>query len=125
MPTRKFNQNSYQHGQWNVICDVCGFKFKSGDIKKRWDGLQVCKDDWEIRQPLDFERGVKDDPSVPYTRPDSAEIGGTDINGNTFPPTFDADAKAIGDRPDPDNDGLVEGDHLENGEIVAGTVTKA
>lgn len=123
MATHTKDQNSYMHGSWNVICDVCGFKFKSDDIKERWDGLQVCKDDWEIRHPLDFERGVADDPSVPYTRPDSAEAGGTDINGNTFPPSINATANAVGTRPDPDEDGLVEGDHLKDGEVEPGTVS--
>ena len=86
MPARKYNQNTYHHGQWNVSCDVCGFKFKSGDIKKRWDGLYVCKDDFEQRHPSDFMKGFRDDPSVPYTRPDGIETGGTDIGGNPFPP---------------------------------------
>lgn len=71
MATRLHNQNSLVTGQWNTICDVCGFKFKSGDLKKRWDGMMCCKDDWEVRHPLDFVKGVPDDSSVPWTRPDS------------------------------------------------------
>ena len=50
MVTRTKDQNSYEHGGWNVICDVCGFKFKNVDIKKRWDGLYVCKEDYEQRR---------------------------------------------------------------------------
>jgi len=72
MPTtRKFNQNTHIPGQWNAICDVCGFKFKSGDLRPRWDGIMVCAEDWETRHPSDFQRGVTDDPSVPWTRQDS------------------------------------------------------
>ena len=87
MPTRSYNQNTLYNGQWNVICDVCGFKFKSNDIHDRWDGLQVCRDDWEARHPMDFQRGFKDDQSVPYTRPDGTSGGtnadGTPIEGTT------------------------------------------
>jgi hypothetical protein len=86
MPTRAHNQNTYLHGSWNVICDRCSMKFKSVDIKEEWNGLKVCKDCWEPRHPMDFQKGFKDDPSVPYTRPDGIETGGTDIGGNPFPP---------------------------------------
>jgi len=86
MPTRTHSQNALAHGQWNGLCDVCGFKFKSNDLKKRWDGLYVCKEDWEPRHPSDFQRGVKEDPSVPWNRVDGLETGGTDIGGNPFPP---------------------------------------
>ena len=70
MPRRKKNQNTLVLGQWSVLCDVCGFKFKSGDIKERWDGLRVCHDDFEQRHPSDFFRVRGEDTSVPFTRPD-------------------------------------------------------
>lgn len=38
-------------GQWRVVCDVCGFKFHSGDLRKRWDNLMVCQKDWEVKHP--------------------------------------------------------------------------
>ncbi len=38
-------------GNWKVVCDVCGFWFPSGEVKKRWDGLIVCKKDFEVRHP--------------------------------------------------------------------------
>lgn len=49
-----------------MICAVCGRKVKSDEIKKRWDGVFVCKEDWEPRHPLDFIRAINDDSSVPY-----------------------------------------------------------
>ena len=90
MTTRKFNQNTLELGQWNVLCDVCGMKFKSGDIKKRWDGLRVCAEDWEPRHPMDFFRGRKDDQGVAYSRTDGSGADGsgatgTDIEGNPIP----------------------------------------
>lgn len=38
-------------GQWRVICDICGFRFHSADLKKRWDNLMVCEKDWEVKHP--------------------------------------------------------------------------
>lgn len=59
----------YAPGDWNVICDRCGFKYKASQMKETWDGLMVCKKDWEPRQPQDYVRGVKDNQAVPWTRP--------------------------------------------------------
>ena len=58
----------YKPGAWNVHGDVCGFKFKSTDIQKRWDGLMVCKDDWEIDHPQKFLRVREDRQTVPFVR---------------------------------------------------------
>jgi hypothetical protein len=58
-------------GSYNAICDQCGFKFKNISMRTQWDGLRVCKDCFEVRQPQDFVRGVKDEQSVPIARPDS------------------------------------------------------
>ena len=33
--------NKFVSGQWNAICDRCGFKFKSSELKKDWQGLQA------------------------------------------------------------------------------------
>lgn len=82
MAYRIKNQNTLVIGDWNAQCDRCGFKFKASDLKKTWDGLYVCKDDWEPRHPMDFLKGRKDDPSVPWSRPESSDSSGTDINGS-------------------------------------------
>lgn len=58
----------YKSGSWNVHCDVCGFKFKATDIKKRWDGLMVCKDDWEPDHPQKYIRVTEDIQVVPFVR---------------------------------------------------------
>jgi hypothetical protein len=50
-----------------MICQVCGFKYKNFDMKLRWDNVWCCPQDWEVRQPQDFVRGVKDQMAVPYT----------------------------------------------------------
>ena len=41
-------------GTWATICDVCGFRFPSDKLHKRWDGLMTCSADWELRHPQDF-----------------------------------------------------------------------
>ena len=61
-------------GDYNIICDVCGWKMKASHGRKRWDGYIVCKDDWEPRQPLDFYTTPNDVHVLPYTRPDSNGI---------------------------------------------------
>lgn len=62
----------YKPGCWNAICDVCGFTYKSDQLRKRWDGLMVCSKDYEMRHPMDFLKVPTDDPSVPWTRPTPA-----------------------------------------------------
>lgn len=63
-------RNYLELGQWNVICDRCGFQFKSGMIKDEWTGLKVCKECWESRHPQTLIQVPKDDPSIPWGRPD-------------------------------------------------------
>jgi hypothetical protein len=63
----------YKPGSWNAICDVCGFKYKSHQLKMRWDGAMVCTQDWETRHPSDLIRVPSDDPSVPWSRPEAPD----------------------------------------------------
>lgn len=64
------NKDYLKLGDWNSICDICGFKYKASEMKKRWDGLMVCEFDWEMRHPQDFIRAVPDDQAVPWVRSD-------------------------------------------------------
>jgi len=61
---------SYVSGQWNFTCDLCGKLEKSGKAMKTWDGRYVCSRHREVRNPQDFVRGVKDDQTVPWSRPE-------------------------------------------------------
>lgn len=55
-------------GLFNIYCMSCGRKYKSNEIRKRWDGLLVCDEDWEPRHPQDFVRGVQEKSNIlPYT----------------------------------------------------------
>jgi hypothetical protein len=60
-------------GDWNALCDSCGRKFKASSLQKRWDGLIVCKEDWEQRHPQDLLRVQREQISVPWARPYPAE----------------------------------------------------
>lgn len=62
------NNNYFKHGSWNVICDVCGVRFKADQVRKRWDNLIVCDKDWEADHPQKYIRARADPKPVPYIR---------------------------------------------------------
>ena len=64
----------YLSGGNNGICDRCGFKYKTKDLKKTWDGYWVCNKDWEPRHPQDFIRGVRDNVQPAISRPESTDV---------------------------------------------------
>jgi hypothetical protein len=91
-------------GDWNAWCEVCGFKFKASKLRKRWDGLMVCNDDWEHRHPQDLIKVPKDDQTVPWAAPEPADefitvdyVGaGTGVQDNTVPEgDFDNNNEAL------------------------------
>ena len=63
----------YASGDWNFYCDFCGAKEKTKNSMLTWDGYRVCKHHKEIRNPQDFIRGVKDDQTTPWSRPEAPE----------------------------------------------------
>lgn len=63
----------YDKGDWIAMCDVCGRKYKASNLQKRWDGLMCCHEDWEIRQPQDFVRGVQDTQIAPWLRDEASD----------------------------------------------------
>lgn len=80
--------SQFDFGSWLVLCDRCGFRRKAPqDVVRTWDGLIVCaphtgKECFETRHPQEFVRPVKDNPSVPYTRPEPADVFTTDVSFN-------------------------------------------
>jgi hypothetical protein len=77
----------FKSGAWNVICDVCGNKFKNTDVKKRWDGFIVCKDDFEHRHVADFIKIPAEHNNVtdPRHEPDDQFISVTYIDTGDRP----------------------------------------
>ncbi len=63
-------QNFLDWGNWNAICDICGFKFKASELRKTWDNLMVCQQDYEIKHPQLTIRVRGDNPAVAWTRPE-------------------------------------------------------
>lgn len=49
-----------------------GFKVNLSDLKKQWDGNYTV--DPDRRNPQDFVRGVKDDQSLPFARPEAPDL---------------------------------------------------
>lgn len=63
------SNNFFRAGSYYQICDVCGHKYHMEEMRKRWDGMIVCKDDFESRHPMDFLRVREDKQSVSNARP--------------------------------------------------------
>ena len=80
----------YDKGEWSVLCDVCGRKYRNTDLRQRWDNLKTCNDCWETRQPQDFVRGVADYQAPVWTRPEPSDsfIPVTIIYDNDGQPIF-------------------------------------
>lgn len=67
-------QNYQKWGSWNCICDICGLKRKSDDVRKNWQGLYVCADTcYEVRNPQDFIRGVEEKARPAFVRGEAAD----------------------------------------------------
>ena len=67
-------RNHLELGKWNSICDRCGFKFKNDKLQKEWTGLMVCNECYETRHPQDLLRPPKEDSSIPWSRPEPADV---------------------------------------------------
>lgn len=65
---------AYLPGDHWMACDVCGFNFRSSQMRMRWDRLWVCQKDYETRHPQDFVRGKRDDQRVPVSRPEPEDV---------------------------------------------------
>jgi len=61
---------SWEPGKWSAICDRCGFRLKSDQLRDTWDGLKVCAPCWEPRHPQDFVRARRERITPPWTRPE-------------------------------------------------------
>lgn len=61
----------FKSGSWNAVCDVCGLRFKSDDLKKRWDNLYTCHKDWEPKHPQLMIKSIKEKIDVDFARPET------------------------------------------------------
>lgn len=74
-------RNTYRKGDWLAVCDSCGRVFYASALRKRWDNMMVCKDDYETRNPQDFARGIPDYQSPPWVRPKPDEPAIIEVTG--------------------------------------------
>jgi hypothetical protein len=65
--------DGHNFGDYNAICDVCGFKFKASELRRRWDGMMVCLLDYEERHPQDLIKIRPDRQAVPWSRPEPTD----------------------------------------------------
>lgn len=68
-----------KRGDYNAICDICGFKYKASELKLDWKNAFSCPECWEPRHPQDFLRGVPDKQFVPIARPEGPDVNIGDI----------------------------------------------
>lgn len=63
----------YAPGEWNLWCQRCGRKIKSSLAKKEWDGLWLCPECYDERQPQDLVRGIVDRQATAFAAPESPD----------------------------------------------------
>lgn len=62
-------------GDWRVICQRSGFKvWASETVLEPTTGLRVAKRFADPMHPQDAPYTVKDDPSVPFSSPEPADV---------------------------------------------------
>lgn len=68
----------WKSGSWNTICDICGFKFKSEELRYTGDvgsraGYMACKSCYDPPHPQEFIRPIQDQNRLPWTRPEATD----------------------------------------------------
>ena len=64
----------YAPGDYNSICFECGRKRKASELKRHWQGYDVCPEHWEPRQPQDFVRALPDLKALERVQPYPADL---------------------------------------------------
>lgn len=71
----RIEPHKYNPGDYWMVCDECGLKFRKSQMVKRWDGCWVCQKDYEPRHPQESVRAKADKVAVPVARPDQFSEG--------------------------------------------------
>lgn len=100
----------WKHGGFWRISDRSGKKYRNYDTRREWNGLIVGNDEFEMRQPQDFVRGVADKQIVDSPRPRApvdtfigplvTELTAAASPGDTTLQIADSARMVIGDRVD-------------------------
>lgn len=74
------SRDYYAPGEWNARCDRCFAKRKAFEMRlDPYDNARVCRECFDGIHPQLRVKGVKDDQSVPWSRPDDRESQICDI----------------------------------------------
>lgn len=68
-------ESYYAKGQWNALCARCGFRFKSGELRREWTGQRVCKKCYDPRHPMDTQRVSPERSAPKWTWHEGGESG--------------------------------------------------
>ena len=71
----------YVSGTHNAICDICGFEYKRNQMQKTWDGLLVCREDYDPKHPQLIVRTAVEKVSVADARPDNVVVDDVGVPG--------------------------------------------
>jgi len=66
-------KSRYISGDYNVISDYSGFKFKRSECRFTWDGFLVGINEWEPKQPQLDIKGRDEKIAVKDSRPRNNE----------------------------------------------------
>lgn len=89
-------RKSHKLGQNLVVCDVCGVKVLSSEIRQTWDGYLVCKQDYNPKHPQIEIRAVKENSRVLYHR-NPADTFVTPLSGRYVDVLYWLSGYAVGD----------------------------
>ena len=76
----------YKPGDWLITCDRTGYVVYASDSVQEWTGRRVRRDSFENRHPQDFVRGIPDDQTVSFARPEHPDVflGANDVTRNSL-----------------------------------------
>ena len=115
-------KTTYRLGDWVFVCDQCGGKRHASTGKRDWQGLFVCPECFDIRNPQDFVKGVKDNQTVPWARSGIVQtMGTTAVKTAASKGDLTLDIDSISDLADEDSIGIVMDDGTTDWKLINGT----
>lgn len=66
-------KDNYIPGNYWMICDICGLKYRSSEMQERWDHSWSCNKCFEVQHPQEHVRGKQDKISVPAAVPEGED----------------------------------------------------
>lgn len=89
-------RTSHTLGENLVVCDVCGCKYLSSEIRETWDGYLVCNRDWYPKHPQLDIKAIRDSAPVTYHR-NPTDTFATPLTGRYVEVNYWLSGYAVGD----------------------------